>query len=141
MNARPTITHGDAVERVTLAMLTTAASINRPAVLRALDAVAQYLRALDCDVCAADDEKDPDIAANAWRVLYTAACVPGGTSAADVAPLDDDALARAIAAMVLPMGPECGDVIAEMNEPGDLAADAERVDGWRAMFATVGGSA
>ncbi len=129
------VTHDDAVDRVVLAMLTSAASINRGAVLRALDAVARYLRALECEVSAADDEHDPDIAANASRVLYTVAV--GGESE----PLGCDSLARAVASMLLPMGTECGDVIAEMSEPGDLAGDAERVEAWRAMFATVGGSA
>lgn len=133
-------THDEAVDLVLLAMLTTAATINRPATLRALDAVAQFLRALECDVCAPDDEKDPEIAANASRTLYYAACQPGGI-AADPELLGCDSLARAVASMLLPMSADCGDALTEMYEPGELEAEAVRVEAMRAMFATVGGVA
>ena len=50
-------------------------------------------------------------------------------------------LAAVVVTLVCGMGPDCGAVIAEQAMPGELSADAERVDAWRAMFATVGGSA
>lgn len=141
MNARPTITHGDAVERVTLAMLTTAASINRPAVLRALDAVAQFLRAVEAAVMlyAGDDD---DVGAAVTAVVDDAMrAMLAATHTDDPEPLDGATLAAVVVTLVCGMGPDCGAVIAEQAMPGELSADAERVDGWRAMFATVGGSA
>lgn len=141
MNARPTITHGDAVERVVLAMLTTAASINRPAVLRALDAAAQFLRAIEAAVmlyAGDDDDEGAAVTAvvnDAMRAMLAATHTDGRD------PLDGTALAAVVVTLVCGMGPDCGAVIAEQAMPGELSADAERVDAWRAMFATVGGVA
>lgn len=155
MNTREPITHDEAVDRVLLAMLTSAANINRAAVLRAIAAVVAYLRAVnelsqDLDMESFSDTTPERVdAANAaaLRVLCDTA---NGAERADpntlrrpTAPLDGDELARAVVTLLLGVGPECAVTIAEMYEPGDLAlaAAAERVDALRAMFTTAGGVA
>lgn len=133
------IAHGEAVERVALAMLTSAASINRGAVLRALSASAQFLRDLEGAVmlCADDDVAAVESAVN----TACAAMLAASHSADGAEPLDGSTLAAAVVTLVCGMGPDCGAVIAEQAMPGELAADGDKVDAWRAMFATVGGSA
>ena len=138
MNARA-VTHEGAVDGVMLAMLSHAATINRPAVVRAIDAAANYLRALEPAVMlyAGDDDDE----GRAVAAVVSSACdaMHDATTGDGREPLGDHVLSAALVTLVCGMGPELGAIIAEQAMPGELTADAARVEALRAMVATRGG--
>ena len=138
----PLVTHDDAVTGVILAMLSHAATINRPAVVRAIDAAAAYLRALEPAVMLYAGDDDDEGAAVTAVVNSACEAMHGATHTDGREPLGDHALSAALVTLVCGMGPELGAIIAEQAMPGELTADARRVEALRAMVcASAGGVA